>query len=255
MLKKYSRYFIYELVVLVTYLIAFGYKIKNRHHPKILIYTDSRGFEITKLLHRRNPFSSYIGYFIKHYNVDYYITPKKHTTTLDFLDLYEQKKRNKYDYVILHTGIVDFSPRPLSMLQQIYWKKRKLYHRYFDEESIQQHLDNHYAEQYEGEYTNSIYSLDMAVQGVLPRLQSIENLIWIGCNRVLNDWQGNYPKKRPVNMYITEEYNRLFLDALPRCVDISMWSDEEIKKYTCDNIHFTPAGMAYLQAKVMEYLA
>ena len=79
------------LVGLPFQIINIYYKLKNRDSKKILIYTDSRGIEITKTYNRKNPFSSYIGFFMKHYIVDFVIMPKSHTTLIDFLYEWESK--------------------------------------------------------------------------------------------------------------------------------------------------------------------
>lgn len=254
MIKKTLRYSIHATIVLFSFLLSRLYKLKNYRRKKILIYADSRGFEISKISNRRNPFSSYIGFFIKNYNVDFQISPRKHTTTLDFLEWYRKvSRRQKYAHIILHTGIVDFSPRPRSMVKEIFKKKRKLYEKTFEKTQTENHLLSYYETQYENEVTNNLYSLEMADQGLLPRLNQIEGLIWISCNRVLSHWEGNYPRKRPGNMNVIDEYNRLFLKSLKRTIDISDWTDDEIVKYTCDNIHLTKLGMQYIKNRLLEY--
>ncbi len=209
----------YSIIIVSTDLVGLLYKIRNYKKKKILIYTDSRGFEITKLCNRRNPFSSYIGYFIKKFNVDYYLCTEKHTTTLDFLNVYHRKKSKNYDYVILHTGVVDFSPRPKSMLNSIYEKKKMLIKKFISPKLFDEHKKENYKEQYMGELTNSIYSKKIAKENILPELREINNLIWISCNPVLKDWLGNYKKKRPDNMNIVLDFSLIFMEGISNAID------------------------------------
>ena len=194
-----------------------------------------------------------MGYFIKNYNVDYFICPLEHTTTLDFLDLYN--KHDRYDHIILHTGVVDFSPRPISKLNLLIHNKKRIYYKFFQKHSAEKHLINHYDEKYKNdEYTNSLYSLRMAKDRILPQLHHMENLIWIGCNRVIRGWDGNYPGERPINMDVIQHYNAQFLKNIDNTVDISKWTNDEIMKYTCDNIHLTKAGMDYIKKEIVKII-
>ena len=252
-MKRYLRGFIYFLVDYGCRLFSYYYKVKNQKKKKILIYTDSRGFEISSIKNRKNPFGSYIGYFINNYNVDYYLCREKHTTIIDFLHLFHKNKK-KYDYIILQLGVVDFSPRPKSMVRPIYNFKRKKVKNIFDIKTIEDHLRTTSTDYYAGEETLSLYSLTMAEKYILPELLKIDNLIWIGCNKVLPDWDGNYPRKRPDNMYVIEDYTQLFHNNLKYSINILDWDEEEIKEYTCDNIHLTVKGMEYLRQSILSVI-
>jgi hypothetical protein len=252
-MKRYLRGFVYALVDYGCRVLSYFYKVKNLKKKKILIYTDSRGFEISSIKNRKNPFGSYIGYFIKNYNVDYYLCREKHTTIIDFLHLLNKKKK-KYDYIILQLGIVDFSPRPKSMVRHIHDFKRNKVKNIFERKTIENHLETISTEHYEGEESLSLYSLAMAEECILQELLKIDNLIWIGCNKVLPNWDGNYPRKRPGNMYIIETYTQLFHNNLKYSINILDWDEEDIKKYTCDNIHLTVKGMEYLRQSILSVI-
>jgi len=252
-MKRYLRGFVYVLVDYGCRVLSYFYKIKNLKKKKILIYTDSRGFEISSIKNRKNPFGSYIGYFIKNYNVDYYLCREKHTTIIDFFHLFNENK-NIYDYIILQLGVVDFSPRPKSMVRHIYDFKKNKVKNIFDRKTIENHLDTISTEHYEGEESLSLYSLAMAEKFILPKLLKIDNLIWIGCNKVLPNWDGNYPRKRPSNMYVIEDYTQLFHNNLEYSINILDWDEKDIKEYTCDNIHLTLKGMEYLRKSILSVI-
>jgi|SaaInlStandDraft_4_1057021.scaffolds.fasta_scaffold06821_5 hypothetical protein len=252
-MKRYLRGFIYVLVDYACRVVSCFYKVKNLKKKKILVYTDSRGFEISSIKNRKNPFGSYIGYFIKNYKVDYYLCREKHTTIIDFLHQFHKNRKN-YDYIIIQLGVVDFSPRPKSMVKDIYNVKKNIVKKLFDINTIENHLKTTSTDYYEGKETLSLYSLAMAENYILPELLKIDNLIWIGCNKVLPSWDGNYPRKRPKNMYIIEDYTQLFHNNLQHSINILDWDEEEIKQYTCDNIHLTEKGMEYLRQSILSVI-
>ncbi|ANC41468.1 hypothetical protein A6V27_14370 [Hafnia alvei] len=77
------------------------YRFKNQKKPKMFIYTDSRGYEITKLWNKRNPFSSYVGELIKKYNVEYHICEQDSTTIIDFLYTYKKTFWKEKNMILL----------------------------------------------------------------------------------------------------------------------------------------------------------
>lgn len=236
-------------------LINIFYNLKNRQKKKILIYTDSRGIEITKVYNRRNPFLSYIGFFIKNYNVDYVIMPESHTTFIDFLYEWESKYKNiKYDYVILHLGIVDFSPRPLSSSKKIQDLKNSFIKNLFYKNLSSLDKNIIYNVEYNTELTCSLYSKDFLKKYILQKLIKIDNLILIGSNHILENWIGNYNKKRPANINIIQEYNKVLVDNLQKTVDISHWDEVEIRKYTVDNIHLSSVGFGYIENELNKFI-
>lgn len=231
------------------------YKIINIKKKKILIYTDSRGIEITKKSNRRNPFSSYIGYFVKNYKVDYVIMPESHTTIIDFLYGWNMKYQyENYDIVIIHLGIVDFSSRPENMIKNIRQLKDtkvlKLFENNFNQLDAIQLSDVIY----DGEYTSSLYSKYFLENYILKELKQIDNLIYIGLNKVLDNWDGNYNKKRPQNINTILDFNSILIDSLENIIDISSWSEEEIKKYTVDNIHLSSNGFKHIKEEIKNIL-
>ena len=78
-----------RLIIFVSKLLyqsrAYYYRCKNRKKKKIFIYTDSRGYEVSNLWNKKNPFSSYVGDLVKEYNVEYHICEYSSTTIIDFL--------------------------------------------------------------------------------------------------------------------------------------------------------------------------
>lgn len=243
---------VYRRVSRLYYLsVASVYKIINSKKPKVLVYTDSRGYLINKKSNRFNPFCSYIGYFVKNYRTDYKIVPHEKTTCVDFLSFYKTLNV-KYDLIILHVGIVDFSPRHSSGVQLMYKDKFKETIDLFSAEQIESQQSRKSKYMYENEFTNNFYSLEMAAQSIIPALNKIPNLIWIGCNKVKADWRGTYPKKRPDNMFEIEAYAKLFEEKLPNSIGLLQWDEEEIMKYTEDNIHLTREGFDFIYKKLLE---
>jgi hypothetical protein len=174
--------------------------------------------------------------------------PESHTTLIDFLYEWHYKyKTNNYSIVILHVGIVDFSPRPESMLKSIRkLKNNKVEKLFFDNfDKLDPLLLSNCM--YQNERTFSMYTLDFLKKYILRELKLIDNLIYIGSNRILDNWLGNYSKERPKNMNEIIKYDRLILDTLKYSIDISNWTDSEIKKYTVDNIHLSSEGFRYLE--------
>lgn len=246
---------------------------------KILIFTDSRG------LHKAQGstheiFSERLA-ATPGYEVTSYLCPMKWTTTLDFLASFTSEQLANYDHVILYTGIVEWSPRKQSnALEDIYDRqdtenlenfelatqffskkvvntKKSSFDKAFGELSILRHLHSPYSVEYEGEKTINMYPLDLGVSKIARQLVAIPNLIFINANRILSDWNGDYPSERPTNMSVIHDYSRMFAAEFPqnRVVDIFQWSDAEIKTYTCDNIHLTQSGSDWIFDRLIEKLS
>jgi lysophospholipase L1-like esterase len=217
----------------------------------ILLYTDSRGTNI----HGHYDYKHYSTRLSERFFVDAYISPEKWTTLPDFLKLYRRISHRNYDYVILHAGIVDASPRhQKTLLHMIYPQKKEILDEVFGKVEIQAYLHGDMGYEYEGDKTNNLYSHEMAKIKLLPRIQKIPNLIWIGSNRIVPGWRGNYWKDRPVNISITEEYAKLFIEALPTKVDLLAWSLDEVQKLTFDNIHPNAAGSDYIYETLLKIM-
>ena len=170
---------------------------------RILIYADSRGQHkaagsthelFAERLIRDNRFI-----------VDMYLSPMKWTTTLDFLETFSEDQLASYDHIILFTGIVDWSPRPVtSAKESVYdnvtehtWKaqhlieafdptsipttriinnKKEIFDKVFDHQVTTNYLNRPFVHEYAGEKTINMYSHDSAKNKLIPRLKKIENL-------------------------------------------------------------------------------
>lgn len=221
-----------------------------RKKLKILLYTDSRGDNIPG----HTDYEHYGDLLAKKYNVEKYLCPEKWTTTLDFLDLIKKRDTKNYDLVILHTGIVDHSPRHQQVaINNIYKDKREIFDEVFGKKIIQDYLNSDFGPEYEGDKTVNLYSLEMAKEFLLPKLNEIPNLLWISSNRIIPGWNGNYWKPRPENISIIEEYSNLFLTELDsnNVIDLMTWSNKDIKKFTFDNMHPTKAGSDYIYEEIL----
>lgn len=228
----------------------FTFKIRK----KILVYSDSRGHEVTRPWNKHNPFSSYVKKLFLKYDVDYCLCPEFSTTFIDFLYWYKKRvnKGIRYDMVIAHLGLVDFSPRPVSMLREmIEAKKHKIEYLGLDVNEFKSQLDNDFGYEYFGEKTNNFYTKSFFERSIIPKLKDIDGIIFIGCNPILLNWNGNYWRKRPENINIIMDYNAVLLREFPSSVvDISDWNELEIKKYTVDNIHLNRHGYTVISRQL-----
>ncbi|WP_192813354.1 hypothetical protein [Gallaecimonas xiamenensis] len=223
-----------------------------RGKKRVLVFTDSRGFEITKKTNRGNPFSSYASHIIKNYCCDYYLCPEKYTSIVDFIALNKEIDINKYDLIILHCGIVDFAPRPeSSFLEMRDMKSLKAEENGVTDFISKARLDDTY---YMGESTFS-YIDYLELPELLTSLDSIKNkTIYIGISRVLTGWRGNYWRDRPFNINRQLDANEIMLDYFKNNIDLSKWSDENIKEYTSDNVHYTSAGFSVIKKELIKAL-
>ncbi len=221
--------------------------------PRILLYTDSRGNHIPG--HTNYP--HYGDRLSRKYQVDAYLCPQKWTTILDFLKLYQSLKSTScYDAIILHVGVVDASPRPQKiMVNTIYPDKKSIFDEVFGEQKILSYINSDLQCDYEGDKTINMYSIQMAKESIITRLLEIPNLIWIGANMIDTSWRGNYWKDRPANIQLIEEYSRIFTDILPMTINLlDLWSLEDVRIYTFDNIHPNKKGSDFIYRKLEELL-
>lgn len=220
------------------------WKLFNWNKKSILIYTDSRGYDVVGKWDR-NPFNSYIGQLVKKYRVSYEICPEKHTTILDFLVFMESIDAKKYDHIILHCGVVDFSPRPISNLEWVLESKQNNKYVRLAQSKYPEHYESPLETVYQGERTQNLYSFEFLQTEVIPRLQEIDKLVWISSNRFVPNWEGNYTKGRPANINeLVSRFDSLMVENLSSTVNLRVWSYDDIKKFTIDNIHFTEEGFA-----------
>ena len=83
-------------------------------------------------------------------------------------------------------------------------------------------------------------------------------MIFINSNKVVKGWEGNYininPIGRPKNINIIEEYANINLNKFTNTVDLLSWNDNDVKKYTIDNMHLTYQGSEYIFNKIIKIL-
>jgi hypothetical protein len=245
---------------------------------KVLIFTDSRGQHIPHG-QTHKVFAETLAEY-DDIDVTYYLCPMKWTTTLDFFEFIQNNDITMYDDVILFTGIVDWSPRPQrSAIDDLYnnekqinlenWElntknyskkivnnKKRIFDELISEKAIAKHLNSPFKEIFEGNKTINMYSLTMALDNVIPELNKIENLIFINANRIVSGWEGDFKRGRPQNIDITHKYSDLFSNNLTNVdlVDLREWSQDDVKTFTCDNMHLTTQGNEYIENKLLEII-
>ncbi|MFC3714808.1 hypothetical protein ACFONC_01375 [Luteimonas soli] len=243
---------------------------------RVLVFTDSRGQH--KPVGQKHLIFGERLQGDARLEVDLFLCPMKWTTTLDFLEMFDDAKLASYDAIVLWTGIVDWSPRPVSSaINELYNNasainlentglntsdySRKVVNNKkgaFDGVFGSEHMNAHFALPFETMYANertmNMYGLEMARQSLIPRLAGIRNLIFINANRFVSGWEGDFKKGRPTNIDLTHAYSDVFSDGLAnsaKIIDLRKWSDDQVKHYTCDNIHVTKAGSDYIYSEVM----
>ena len=232
--------------------VCHGYRALRRLPAKrVLLYADSRGDNIPN----HQDYAHFGARLAQQYRVDSYLCPETWTTTLDFLALAERLPLDDYDAIVLHTGVVDASPRHREIARNIiYPSKKRIFDSVFGEQAIATHLNHDFRCDYEGDSTINLYSLDMARTCLLPRLRGFPRLVWISGNRIVPGWRGNYWKDRPSNIALIEDYFRLFLTELPRSVNLMSWTEAEVVRRTFDNIHPNREGSDWIYARLTEWL-
>lgn len=205
--------------------------------------------------------------------------PFQWTTIPDLLDLINAKGAENFEHVILHAGIVDHSPRTHSGMmdnlidpkqgvsqeearelvfsgafakKKIVNRKRRMLEEVFGKEALASHLTRPFEQAYEGEATINLYTIEMMQQSLLPRLREIPNLIFISSNNFVPGWQGDYPKPRPENISIIEDYSRVLCEQLPSVVNLHQWLPKHVQKFTCDNLHLTKEGSDWIYLRLLE---
>lgn len=211
------------------------YETKSKR--RVLVYTDSRGFLIHKAKYFRSPIGTYLQSLRSRFHTEYYLCRHSHTTLPDFL-LEHGKSLGNYDIVILHLGVVDFSPRPIENLKKVISQKNKI----LDDLGIKYELQQ--------QLTKKTFMTDQILEQISSRLD-LSNLIYIGCNRILNDWEGNYHGQRPKNINELLYFDELLCERIERSVSLAGWSDSEIKQYTFDNVHLTRSGFRWLENRLL----
>ena len=256
-LKKQARSIIENIIQLHSQFIVNIYKIKNYNSKRILIYTDSRGYEISSIFSRKSYRKSFIQDLIMNYKCDVFICPEKHTTFYDFFETQENYKMNKYDFVICLIGVVDFSPRPISQIEPILKLKKGKILNNFMVSNDSMKLTTLHGSYYNGEPTSSLVGLK-SVSSIVNKLNAIDNLIWISCNPVDLNWRGNYFRDRPENINYVNEVSKSIISYNKHknfhVLDFTNWNLEEVRKYTCDNIHYSKEGMELIKNSIIKYI-
>lgn len=245
---KFVKFVIIFLNFSFSHLVCLFFSIINRNKKKVLVYTDSRGFNVEQLFYNRNPFSSYVGDLIFNYNVTFRLMPFKHTTIIDFLSDYEKKwSKANFDFVVLHCGIVDFSPRKQKNIPAI--QKNKVLKIDFKYKEMFGVFPS-YETLYNNDLTASLYSISFLESYLLPKLMLIKGLIFIEPNKIDLNWNGTYPNSRPQNMNLVLEYVDIISSQLDNVVKLSSWDYEEVRRYTTDNIHYNIDGFNYISKRI-----
>jgi hypothetical protein len=222
------------------------YRVKNRNKPRLFVFTDSRGYEVVKPWNRKSAYASYVGKLCEEYHVEYVICPEFSTTVIDFLYEYQQriKAGKHYDAVIAHVGVVDYSPRPVSMLADMMLAKQHKIDVLFSGSTFdfEKYHQNSFEDLYFGKPVKNFYSIDFLKTYLLPELKAIDNLVMVGCTPVLSNWHGNYWRERPANMNMILDYSAICQEQIEHFIDYSSWTEDNIKTNTIDNIHLSTAG-------------
>lgn len=223
-----------------------GLRRKNRGRPRLLVYTDSRGLNFASRLGKRH-YGSHVSKLQFEYDVTYAACPEKHTTIVDFLNFAETASAEQFDATLMHCGIVDFSPRPLSNIEKVRTGKLGVPH--FDAlftANAAYHAAPFETEYY-GERTTTLYSPAYLEAELLPRLLRIPRLVWITSNPFVQGWEGNYARGRPANIgEVVSEFDAIMAEHLSHVVDLRNWTSGQIQRWTLDNIHFTRAGFTHV---------
>lgn len=250
---------------------------------KILIFTDSRG-EYKASFNDKKIFTEKLKEYFTNFNVscDLMLCPFSWTSTLEFIECIENKIINKdnYDFIILYTGVVEYSPRPISNYNKAYNEynnditfdrlvdrdrkygkifnnKEKIAKKIFTEQMINNNVEMNTI--YENEKTKSLISLEMNEKVIISYLQKLGNkLIYINSNKIVSGWEGNYlnvnPNGRPKNINIIEDFSKQSIGKFENYINLLEWNDDEIKNYTIDNMHLTYEGSEYIYNKILSVI-
>ena len=221
--------------------LAWFYRIRNRKKLRILIYSDSRGLNLVGRFGKTEQ-HTYVTILRQKFHCTYVLSPYSHTTIIDFLNDCSSTAAD-FDAVLLHCGVVDFSPRPLSNLESVQNEKRSsaIFKMVFD--ANQEYYSKPWPATFRGEETINLYSKDYLVSEIMPKLHGIPNLIWISSNDFVQGWDGNYLGGRPPNIQsVVRSYDETISNGLDHVIDLHAWRLENVRRLTIDNIHFTPQG-------------
>jgi hypothetical protein len=217
-------------------------RVRSAGKPRVLVYADSRATNVIGPL-GKSVFGTYAARLMRHYRVYPIILPRPHTTLVDFLN-HAHRDRQTYDAVLLHCGIVDFSPRPVTSIAGIAAAKSR--DPGFDKlfaDNAAYHREAHGAP-YDGVPTTTLYSPSYLEDVLVPRLAAIPNLVWITTNDFVPGWEGNYTRGRPVDIAARiAEFETRLRPTLQHVIDMHTWSYDDVQRFTIDNVHYSRAGV------------
>ena len=224
-------------------------KLRNHKKEKALFFTDSRGFLLGSFISYKNGFLNPLtNYLNKNFCVDYRINKYKYTTYLDFIRDYDDQELEKYNYIILILGVVDFSPRIATEAATI--REAKLSSISANLSRGSSFLDSETL--YDGEETDSIINHDV-VEFLKQRLSKYrDKIILVNTGIVDSEWAGNYWRSRPKNMNTFLAREREFASNISdKVIDVS---DISPSLYTVDNIHYSSEGFQILLYKLRNFI-
>lgn len=259
---------------------------RNPRKRRILFFTDSRGeFKASFGDHPIFTERAKASLETRGDVVHMILCPFKWTSTVDFIELIEAGalRIDRYDHIMLYTGVVDWSPRPLSSYRacmkgetrdplDLALRRRRLrapklanhktafFRHFFGTRAYNAHARSRLDVDYRGEPTTNLYSLRMLESHVIPYLRDKcgERLIFINANRIVPGWEGNYivknPDGRPANIRLIEDYAERMADHFD-CINLLDWSDRQVRRFTVDNMHLTHAGSEWIYARLMKRLS
>ena len=221
-------------------------KIMCINKDKGLLYTDSRSLYMKSFLSYKNPFYGYTKYLLKLRNWNISICPEKHTTLIDFLYYYTKLKIKNDLVIILHIGVVDFSPRTLSDAQMILdYKREKLSFLLGNDIAMNARIGLLNG-MYEGQDTATIYDKFILSKLVilLSQIAKSNKIIYVTSNPVLINWRGNYFRDRPKNLNESLESENYLIQNIcfQNVLNLKDINHSFIKHITTDNIHLNSNG-------------
>lgn len=228
--------------------------MRRNYNVKTLFFTDSRG----KIKDTFTNLKIFWQNYAETHDCDFMLCPYKWTTSLDFIKLIEEKKINidKYDKIVLYTGVVEFSPRPMSNFKQCSANKLEFMREFLGEYVD---LDTTYNFDYMGEDTKSLITLAAYEKVVVPYLQTLgDKLVLINTNRTVSGWEGNYLRinssGRPKNINVVADYSQKTVGTITNLVNLLEWDDDDVKKFTVDNMHLTHLGSEFISQRLAPFL-
>lgn len=183
---------------------------------KLLFFTDLRGTNTQANVGNRS--------YIKRLSEKYEVTHSTEDTIYDFIISLNTNiiDTSYYNYIILQVGLFncesDLSDEKIKILNNIFVKEN---------------------------ISTKLYDISFIKEIVIPILKKISNLIWISHNNIIenNSYNGN---KEIINTF-----SKLMCDQLENVINLHQWSNNEINRYTYDNMHLTSDGNDFIYTKLV----